>query len=467
VTPDDVDVPTGERVELLSVGVDVGSATCQLALARVTLEREGIDLSTRYRVIDTDVLTAERLGFTPYDPSGLIDQAAVAQLFVDALAGHGVDRTQIDTGVVLLTGEAARRANAPTLAGALGAVVGDFVCAAAGHAMEGHLAAHGAGAPALSAELGVPVLNVDIGGGTTKITLAEPAGVRWTYAVHVGGRLAAFDDDGRIVRLEDAGRRLAAEAGHEWRLGASTTAAERAEVGRHLAEVVVGVLPHGGASAADPHLLTPLPSGAPETSRYQLLVSGGVAAFVGSPSDDWTQDLGADLGRALAEHWKEEGRELRIADATATVLGASQQTVQISGNTLFLSDADALPLRNLRVLDANDHASLPSAIAEARATSGIALALRLDVPPVAARLRAAASELAELVRRELPDGPVVVVLDRDLALLFGRHLSAVLDDREVVVLDGVDAQSYDHLDIGRLRSDGGVVPVTVKSLLFG
>ena len=119
----------------------------------------------------------------------------------------------VDTGAVILTGEALRRENAKAIADVLAEVGGEFVCAAAGHHMESMLAAYGSGAAKASHDRGIPLLNIDIGGGTTKLALVDRGTVVHTAAIHLGGRLAVFDAEGRLTRLDPAGRHLAALAG--------------------------------------------------------------------------------------------------------------------------------------------------------------------------------------------------------------------------------------------------------------
>ena len=79
----------------------------------------------------------------------------------------------IDSGAVILTGEAIKRHNARAIADLFSEEAGRFVCASAGHHMECQMAAHGSGAVALSRGHGATLLNVDIGGGTTKFALIE------------------------------------------------------------------------------------------------------------------------------------------------------------------------------------------------------------------------------------------------------------------------------------------------------
>ena len=74
--------------------------------------------------------------------------------------------------------------------------------ASAGHHMESNLAAHGSGAVELSGKESSCVLNVDIGGGTTKLALIRDGILIQTAAFHVGGRLFVWDAQGQISRIE-------------------------------------------------------------------------------------------------------------------------------------------------------------------------------------------------------------------------------------------------------------------------
>ena len=85
----------------------------------------------------------------------------------------GLTQSEIDTGAVILTGEAIKRKNARAIDELFAADAGKFVCATAGHKLECRLAAHGSGAVALSKARDTCLLHVDIGGGTTKLALID------------------------------------------------------------------------------------------------------------------------------------------------------------------------------------------------------------------------------------------------------------------------------------------------------
>ena len=102
-----------------------------------------------------------------------VDERALGRLVDAAYQEAGLTPRDIDTGAIILTGEAIRRDNARAIADLFAAQRGNFVCATAGHNFEALLAAHGSGAVAFSAERRCRVLNIDIGGGTTKLAVAE------------------------------------------------------------------------------------------------------------------------------------------------------------------------------------------------------------------------------------------------------------------------------------------------------
>src|SRR6266508_1513987 len=205
-----------DHVSLVSVGIDIGSSGTQVIFSRINLRRMGEELSSRYFVVSRETLFQSPVSLTPYRSEELIDDAELGLIFDRAFADAGLHPDDIDTGVVILTGEALRRENAEAIASLLAEQRGEFVCACAGHHMEATLAAFGSGAARVSHDGGKRILNVDIGGGTTKLALVERGKVIATAAVHVGGRLQVVDENRRIVRLDPAGRNLAARAGFHW-----------------------------------------------------------------------------------------------------------------------------------------------------------------------------------------------------------------------------------------------------------
>src|SRR5262249_23544513 len=130
-----------------------------------------------------------------------------------------VDADEIDAGALILTGVAVRRSNARRIGELFAAQAGKLVAVSAGDSLETVMAAYGSGAVARSIRDEAIVMNVGVGGGTAKIAVCRAGEVVAITAADVGARLVCLDADRRIVRLEEAGRRFAADRGLQLRLG--------------------------------------------------------------------------------------------------------------------------------------------------------------------------------------------------------------------------------------------------------
>src|ERR1700757_1280693 len=176
-----------DHVTLVSVGIHIGSSGTQVIFSRINLRRYGEDLTSRYYVVSRETLFQSPVALTPYASDERIDDAALGAIIEEAYAAAGVAPRDIDTGVVILTGEALRRENAEAIAALLAEQGGDFVTATAGHHMESMLAAYGSGASKLSYDQSKRILNVDIGGGTTKLGIVENGDGAVEAAAPIGG----------------------------------------------------------------------------------------------------------------------------------------------------------------------------------------------------------------------------------------------------------------------------------------
>jgi ethanolamine utilization protein EutA len=487
-----------DNVMLRSVGVDIGSSGTQVAFSRLYLRRLSENLTSRYVVVRRELHFQSQVHFTPFADGMRIDAKALGEILDQAYADAQVAPEDVDTGVVILTGEALRRRNAEAIAAVASEHAGDLVCASAGHHMEAMLAAYGSGAVRASHRDRSRLLNVDIGGGTTKLTLIDDGRIAATAAFHVGGRLVALGADGAVARLEPGGAYHAERAGVRLAPGAAAPPGALRAIAERMAGELIRVL--CGEPSADPSLWLTDPL--PDLGMLDGLVfSGGVAEYVYGTEAVPFGDLGLDLGTALAL----AGRAGRLpapvlpADARirATVLGASEYTVQLSGITSYMSAPErTLPRRNLPVArpryelsDVVDAAGVGEEIrrhvsrfgtgdgdgdgdAGATGTGGaedLVVALHWEGPPEYARLRG----LAEAVARGLSDriaagAPLYLMLDGDVARTLGLLLRDELGiGNDLVVIDGVLLRDFDYVDLGRVRQPSGTVPVTIKSLVFG
>ena len=137
---------------LTTVGIDIGSSGTQVIFSRVHLRRLAEDLTSRYYVVSRETLFQSPVALTPYQSEERIDDQKLGVIIDDAYVAAGLSPDQIDTGVVILTGEALRRDNAQGIAEILSEQGGEFVTATAGHHMEAMLAAYGSGAARVSSD---------------------------------------------------------------------------------------------------------------------------------------------------------------------------------------------------------------------------------------------------------------------------------------------------------------------------
>src|SRR6202047_4803537 len=189
----------GEEDELcvLSVGVDIGSSTSHLVFSRIVLER----LDSRYVVTERESFYQSDILLTPYAAEDTIDGAALGGFLQRQYRDAKVDPDEIDAGALILTGVAVRRRNARAIGELFARQAGRMVAVSAGDNLETVMAAYGSGAVARSIRDRTTVMNVDIGGGTSKIAVCAEGKVIDVTALDVGARLVVLDDARRIVRL--------------------------------------------------------------------------------------------------------------------------------------------------------------------------------------------------------------------------------------------------------------------------
>ena len=333
-----------DEIRLASVGVDIGSSTSHLAFSRLILER----LDNRYVVASRQILFESEVLLTPYAKDTSIDAGALGAFVARQYALAGLEPDAIDTGALILTGVAARRANARAIGELFAAQAGRFVAVSAGDALEATLAAHGSGAIARSIRESLRVLNLDIGGGTSKLAVCERGRVVESTAIDIGARIVAFDASGRVIRIEDAARRFAAEAGVELAVGGVPPVEGVARIVERMADRLFEAASSPLLSESTQALLRldPLANQRPPDV---ITFSGGVSEYVHGREMQTFGDLGPALARAILNRVECWGPRIAPPEQgiRATVVGASQYTVQVSGSTIFVEPADTVPLRNV------------------------------------------------------------------------------------------------------------------------
>src|SRR5439155_15659995 len=252
-----------------------------LIFSLITLRREGASLSGKFRVTAREVLYRSPIMLTPYISATKIDTDKVNDFIHAAYKDAGMTPEDVDTGAVIITGEALKKENAQPIVENFAKYAGKFICAAAGHNHEALLAAYGSGAVDLSKSEHKTVLNVDMGGGTTKFSLIEHGDVTQTAAINIGARLIAFDESNVVTRIEDAGSTLMHEVGAGIALGEKLTSAQKEVCAALMAKVLVEVIEHGPTSTLARQLMVTPPFRHYRLAQVDYLVfSGGVPEHV-------------------------------------------------------------------------------------------------------------------------------------------------------------------------------------------
>ena len=479
------DIEGIEKFTLTSVGIDIGSSTTHTIFSRLILRREGAGLSAKFVVTNRDVLFRSPIMLTPYTSGTQIDTDSVKAFVQQSYADAGYTPDDIDTGAVVITGEALKKENAQPILEMFSEESGRFICATAGPMHEALLAAYGSGAVAMSKHHHNSVLDVDVGGGTTKISLIQGGEITQMIAVEVGARLIAYDDAMTVTRVEQPARTIMRALGHTVEVGDRITPERIEEFAQKMTDVLFDVMDGGELDPLTESLM--LTEGLREHSGRDidhLMFSGGVSEYIYDREATTFGDIGPAYGAAIRHRTEATFRPGVMISAAegirATVIGAGEYTLQASGSTCYISTADVLPIRGIQVARALiDKEQTPKQMSDAisnalgkydvRYLSGdMALALNVTGQPDYWYIRKLAESIANIVDPAgEPAAPLFLVLDVDVAKSLGGIMKEELKiDRSVICIDGIEVGDLDYIDIGKPMGVSEVIPVTVKSLIF-
>jgi len=473
------------HVELTTVGIDIGSTTSHLMFSRMYLQRLGEGAVMRFIPVGRQLLWKSPIIFTPYLDDNTIDAETLRVFVGDAFRAVGGGKSNVDTGVIILTGQALERHNARALGDLFAEHAGKFVSAAAGHHLEAVLAANGSGTVSRSRRDRQTLLNVDIGGGTTKLALVRDGEILATAAIAIGARLLAKDAEGQLVRIEGPARQVAEHLGIELREGEPLATEEETRIAQTWTDILAGLIDQQPPSglAAELMLSDPLPA---DITPEAVIFSGGVSEYIFFRESKDFGDMGKPLAKTLRAALGNGTIKLpAIIDPNlgirATAIGASQFTVQLGSNS-FVSDEAVLPLRNVPVLAPHlDLGTEPAAgdVAAAIREAAVRTDLVDGAQPIALAFRwpgdldeARVRTLAEGVLAGVPytierQLPVVLLADRLIGQALGSSFKEQLGvPGPVISVEGVAVHEFDYVDVGEVLHPSEAVPVTIKSLLF-
>jgi ethanolamine utilization protein EutA len=470
-----------------SVGIDVGTTTTQVIFSQLKLDnvaRAGqiprVDISSRAILYKSEIV------FTPLLDADTIDASRLAEIIKREYQLAGILPTNVETGAVIITGETAKKKNADQILKAISGMAGDFVVTIAGPNLESIIAGRGSGAADYSRRHFTSVTNVDIGGGSANSAIFKLGNPVAAAAMNFGGRIIEIDHaSGSVLHLAQPARQILDFLGLRIVEGDQPGLEPLRQVCQCMADLTLELIEGTASPLAQKLYLTP-PS--PVSGRGKiLLISGGIGyyfyepVFIASVSDlTIHNDIGPLLAQCLRDHSIITSYvNIRPPETLrATVLGASSQTVTLSGSTIW-TEENILPLKNIPVVRPSlENMHLQPDLIAASAQEALsrwdlkpdldnfAIALDFDRTLDYQMLTHISAGLIDFARKIPAGHPFVVIVKHDYAQAIGQTIKAMQPDLRLIVIDQVGLDEGDYIDIGMPFMEGRVVPLSVKTLVF-
>lgn len=473
-----------ELRSMLSVGIDVGTTTTQIVFSRLALSDSArADQIPRINISEKTLLYQSPIYFTPLAGRETIDVPRLIEIVQREYRQAGIEPAQVETGAVIITGETAKKRNADEILQALGGMAGEFVVTVAGPNLESMIAGRGSGAAQYSQKHFARVTNVDIGGGSANSAVFDTGKLIAAAAMNYGGRILEIDHaSGAITHIAAPARAILDALDLPLQIGDTPGLNDLRRFTDRMADLTVELIEGYTSPLAGQIALTPSPTVSGQGTV--LMFSGGIGLYYYNPLSIFTvadatihDDVGPLLAESLRAHPQlKRYTVVRPAEMMqATVLGASSQTVSLSGSTIW-AEREVLPLRNLPVIrpQTSQPDLLPGAITTALQRwdihpSADHFAVAIDCPPqfdynILDRL---AENIVRFAAQQLPAShPLIIIIERDYAQALGQTIKGKDPLRPLVVVDQVGLEEGDYIDIGAPLLDGRVVPVSVKTLVF-
>jgi ethanolamine utilization protein EutA len=469
------------ELEILSVGVDVGSSTSHLAFSKLLLKRDERSVTRRFNIEERNIIYEGRIIHTPLLDDNTIDIKKLTGFFKEEYERAEIDPADIQTGAVIVTGESARKQNAREIAEALSNDAGKFVAATAGPNFESLIAAMGSGAAARSKDNGNMILSCDIGGGTSNIAISRNGEILSTSCVSVGGRLLGIDSKGKIWRIDPPAAAVMEHLGLKYDVGDSISKAEIEKIAAKFAEILFETITGPADSALARQLMLTADLDFPgRIDEYAF--SGGVAELMYGGLNNFS-----DIGHMLAGKINLLASQLTAPvvelpnKIRATVIGAGAYSLSISGCSGFRDDQVSFPLRNVPVIRVDvdqSKLSIQHVVSKIKASfqrfdqeeGQEILALyfkdpvRVSYPQLELFAKSIETALTNTIENNLP---VILIFETDIACSVGNVIRRETDLKtNLLALDELKLKEGDWIDIGEPLVGDQVFPVTVKSLVF-
>ena len=469
------------EIEILSVGVDVGSSTSHLVFSNILLKRDELSDSRRFKIQERNVIYEGRIINTPFLDNDKIDIDKLTDFLKAEYKQAGIDPEDIQTGAVIVTGETAKKDNARQIAEALSNDAGEFVAATAGPNFESLIAAMGSGATNRSKDYNKTILSCDIGGGTSNIAISKNGEIISTSCVSVGSILLGVNAEGKIWRIDEPARKVMDHIGLNYRIGDQTPREDIERIATKFAEVLIEVITGPANSSLAKQLMVTNDLDFPDRiDEYSF--SGGVAELIYGRNGNYN-----DIGQILADKIKSLTFKLAspvIEPANkirATVIGAGAYSLSISGSSGFMDDRITFPIKNVPVIRVDverSKLSVEHVVSQinisfqrfdlSEGEEIVALYFKDPVRASYPKLELFAKSIEAALTNSIENKiPIILIFEKDIACSVGNVIRRETGLKtNLLSLDELILEEGDWIDIGEPLVSGQVFPVTVKSLVF-
>jgi ethanolamine utilization protein EutA len=470
---------------LLSVGIDIGTSTTQVVFCSLKIENLASAWTVpTVKIVEKKIVYKSDIHLTPLIDASTLDAEKIKRIIMKDYENAHINSKEVSTGAVIITGEAARKENAEQLINMLSGLAGEFVVTTAGPDLEGIIAGKGSGACGYSREHSCTVMNFDIGGGTTNIVVFRNGEVIDSACYDIGGRLIKIDSSNKISYVSKKVQKLVSELKSTLKVGDYVIEDQLQEIVSIMSQTIINIAK--GAPNDDLSTLLITDHGLKKNySPDVVFLSGGVADCMDSNETASFPygDIGLILGKELYKASKQHGIKLVTATETirATVIGAGVHLTDISGSTINY-DYSVLPLKNVPVIKITGDEELKIGHLRVEAIRKrvqwtlhegsiplVALAIKGSRTYGFDQLQDLAMDIVAGLDQILQsDQPLIISVENDMAKALGlsirRHLSR---DKPLICIDSISVDNGDYIDIGKPVADGQVLPIIIKTLLFG
>lgn len=470
---------------ILSVGIDIGTTTTSMIVSRLAVENTAmVYMAPNVELTSKQIIYRSPVYLTPLLNQDTLDGDEIKRIIENEYASAGIRPEDVDSGAVIITGESALKENARLITDKLSEFAGDFVVATAGPDLESIISGRGAGAESFSKTYGCVTANLDIGGGTTNISVFNCGDLVGQTCIDVGGRLIKYNKNREITYVSERFNDVGKERNIQVIPGMTVDDNKLALAGDLLADVILDAL-------HQEHYSFTKISTTKNSQKLNLAFpiqyisfSGGIADCYYSEEEDMYRydDLGPCIAKALREKLPKEPYEVIEPRETirATVVGAGIYTTEVSGSTISYTD-EIFPIKNLPVFKIGEKAE--RALYEcdthiAREELGwfmgqsqnehIGICIKGKQKASYDDIKNLSQALIEIDEMCLGESaPMIILCENDMAKALGQVLKRYIRSTKCVLcLDKIRMGSGDYIDIGKPILNGIAVPIVIKTLIF-